>query len=124
MRPARLPRPIRLSAYALAVGVLLWLCLAPTDTLPQPENLSDKSEHTIAWFVLTALGLVLSPRRPLAIVGFALGLGVAVELLQMGMGFGRHGDWRDLVSDSLGVAIALAAWALLRRRLDPAPASP
>ncbi|MCR5878163.1 VanZ family protein [Phenylobacterium sp. J367] len=123
MLPARLPRPLRLGAYAAAVAVLLWLCLAPTESLPQPENLGDKSEHLIAWFVLTALGLALSPRRWRAIAGFALLLGLAIEVLQATLGFGRHGDWRDFVADAAGVLLALALFLPFRRRLDPAQAA-
>lgn len=122
LAPWRLPRPVRLGLYTLAVAVLLWLCLAPSETLPQPEGLSDKWEHAIAWFVLTAAGLVLAPRRWRAIIAFALVLGAGVEVLQATLPSGRHGDWRDLVADSLGVAAALALWLPLRRRLDPAPA--
>lgn len=122
LAPWRLPRRVRLGLYGAAVAVLLWLCLAPSETLPQPEGLSDKWEHTIAWFVLTATGLVLAPRRWRAIAGFALALGAAVEVLQATLPSGRHGDWRDLVADSLGVALAVALWLPLRRRLDPARA--
>jgi VanZ family protein len=122
MHPANLPRPLRLALYAGAVAVLLYLCLAPTGTLPE-AGLGDKWEHTIAWLVLAGLGLVLAPRRPRAIAAFSLGLGLGVELLQATMGFGRHGDGRDLVADSLGVVLAFAlAWGLRRVR-RPAGAS-
>ena len=40
---------------------------------------------------------------------------MAVEILQATMGFGRDGDWRDLVADTLGVAVALAIYALVQR---------
>lgn len=122
LAPWRLPRPVRLGLYAAAVAVLLWLCLAPSEILPQPEGLSDKLEHAIAWFVLTATGLVLAPRRWRAITAFALALGLGVEALQVTLGFGRHGDWRDLVADGLGVSGALGLWFVLRPRLDPAGA--
>lgn len=81
LNPARLPRPLRLAAFAVAVAVLLWLCLAPMDTLPQPQNLGDKAEHAIAWFVLTALGVILSPRRWRGVALFALALGAGIEVL-------------------------------------------
>lgn len=123
LAPWRLPRPARLGLYGGAVAVLLWLCLAPSETLPQPEGLSDKWEHGIAWFVLTATGLLLAPRRWRAIVAFALALGAGVEILQATLGFGRHGDWRDLVADSLGVGVALALWLPIRDRLDPSRAA-
>jgi VanZ family protein len=110
----RLPRPYRLALYALATAILLWLCLSPQEDLPSAP-MGDKIEHTIAWFVLTITGLLLSHHRPRAIAAFALGVGGAVELLQATMGFGRHGDWRDLVADALGVAVAMALYAVIER---------
>ncbi len=112
--PARLPRPLRLTAYAAATVVLLYLCLAPSRDLP-PEALWDKAEHAIAWFVLTSLGLILSPRRPRAIVAFTIGLGAAVEVLQAALPFGRDGDWRDLAADTVGIVLAYAVWLVWRR---------
>lgn len=111
MFPANLPRPLRLALYAAAVGVLLWLTLSPADELPK-VTLWDKAEHALAWFVLTATGLVLAPRRPRAIVAFALALGVLVEVLQGTMELGRDADWRDVVADSVGVAVAFALFRL------------
>lgn len=115
MRPDELPRPLRLAIYALAVAVVLYLSLAPTEGLPE-VNLWDKAEHALAWAGLTALGLVLSTRHGWAIPLFTLALGVAVEALQASLGFGRMGDWRDLVADAVGIAAVVAAWALFRRR--------
>ena len=114
MLPAHLPRPLRLALYGGAVCVLLWLCLSPSSSLPSVDA-SDKIEHLIAWFVLCATGLILAPRRPRAIAGFALGLGIAVEIAQATMGLGRNGDWKDFIADSLGVAIALGLYLLVRR---------
>lgn len=110
----RLPRPLRLALYAGATAVLLWLCLAPSEELPQ-VTMWDKFEHSIAWFVLTGTGLLLSPQRPRAIAAYALGLGALVEGLQATMGFGRKGDWRDLLADTVGVLAALAIYVLVRR---------
>src|SRR3546814_20150509 len=91
MHPSRLPRPVRLALYALAVAILLYLCLAPSEDLPSVEA-SDRFEHSAAWFVLTATGLILAPRRPRAIVAFAAALGVVVEVLQGLMPLGRPAD--------------------------------
>jgi len=72
--PYRWPRPIRLAAYALATMILLYMCFAPSNDLPK-VNIWDKEEHAIAWFVLAATGLMLSPRlasmltRPIRIAG-------------------------------------------------------
>lgn len=122
MVPYRLPRPIRLAAYALATAILLYMCLAPSDGLPT-VNLWDKEEHAISWFVLTATGLILSPRRPRGIALYAFGFGVFVEVVQGLMGFGRDADIHDVAADSVGIAAAfllyfaiLLAGAESRRR--------
>lgn len=116
--PSRLPRPLRLLVVAAATTVLLWLSLAPTEDLPGAGLVWDKAEHTVAYLVLMGLGMAFAPRRLHAFTIFALALGLAVEALQANMGFGRQGDWRDIVANSLGVVVGYAAWrwALRRRR--------
>ncbi len=111
--PHQLPGWVRQLGYAIAVAVLLYLCLAPTKMLPK-ETLWDKAEHSIAWFVLSAVGLVFWPWRPGRIAGFALILGAVVEVLQATMPLGRDGDWRDWVADLVGVSTALAIWLIAR----------
>src|SRR5205085_1959428 len=117
MLVTRLPRPARLALYTLAVAILLWLCLAPSNELPQP-GIGDKWQHSVAWMVLTVTGLALSSWRPRAIAAFALALGVAVEILQATMGLGRDGDWRDLVADAAGIAVGQALGWVERRVLE------
>lgn len=115
--PHRLPRRLRLGLYALASGILLLLCVLPQDELPDTGT-GDKPEHAIAWFVLTLTGYLLAPHRRWHIPAYALAFGAAVESLQATMGLGRNGDWRDLLMDALGVAIAIALFELsLRKRL-------
>ncbi|HEX5380547.1 MAG TPA: VanZ family protein [Phenylobacterium sp.] len=112
---SRLPRPIRLALYALATLVVLYMCLAPTRDVPGAERVWDKAAHAVTWAILAGSGLVLSPRRPRAIILFSLALGAGVEFLQMTMGFGRQGDWRDFAADSLGAGLALLVWMAIRR---------
>jgi VanZ family protein len=114
MLPSTFPRRVRLGLYALAVAILLVLCLTPSEDLPDPGT-GDRFEHMAAWFVLTLTGFVLAPRRRLAIPAFALAFGVVIEILQAVTPFGRHGDARDLVADVVGVALAGALWFGLRR---------
>lgn len=111
--PYRLPRPLRIAAYAAAAGILLYLCLAPSSDLPK-VRLWDKEEHAISWFVLTATGLILSPRRPRAIALFALGFGAFVEVVQGLMGFGRDADIHDVYADSIGIVAAFIPYLLIR----------
>ncbi len=114
MVPSRFPRPLRLGLYALAVLILLALCLTPSKDLPDPGT-GDRFEHMAAWFVLTLAGLVLAPRRRLAIPAFALAYGVLIEILQGITPFGRHPDPADVVADSVGVAVACLVFLALRR---------
>lgn len=114
LRPDRLPHRLRLGAYGFAVAVLLYLTLAPAQELPK-EHLWDKAEHAIAWIVLAGVGLAFWPARPRLIAGFAFCLGALIEVLQWAMPFGRDGDIRDLLADSVGIALALAAWSVVRR---------
>ncbi|HEX4711987.1 hypothetical protein [Phenylobacterium sp.] len=120
MVPSRLPRPLRLALYALATAILLYLCLAPSQDLPK-VTLWDKEEHAVAWLVLTATGLILSPRRPRAIAFYAFGVGVFVELAQWAMGFGRDADWHDVAADCVGIVVAFLVYGatllMARQRL-------
>lgn len=110
----RLPLPLRLGLYALATGILLYLTLAPSQALPE-VHLWDKAEHAIAWAVLAGTGLILFPRQAERVAGYALAFGVLVELLQWALPFGRDADWKDWAADAVGVAAALAVFALIRR---------
>jgi hypothetical protein len=112
--PHRLPRPARLALYALAVAILLLLCVLPSKELPDPGT-GDRFEHTAAWFVLTATGYVLAPNRRLAIPAFALVYGVFVEILQGLAPTGRHADPLDLLADAVGVGLAVALYLGGRR---------
>jgi len=112
---ARLPRRVRLGLYAVACLVLLYMTLAPEREVPGVGLIWDKAEHGSAWTVLTLAGLVLSTRRRWAIAVFALFFGAMVEVLQANMGWGRDGNWPDLVADTVGIAVAYLIWVLARR---------
>jgi len=116
MSPDRLPLLPRIVTFGFAVTVLLWLSLVPTKDLPK-ITFWDKAEHALAYLVLTGLGLILFPRRPISLIGGVLGLGVAIELLQAVMDLGRQGDWRDVIANSLGVACAATVVGLGRLAL-------
>jgi VanZ family protein len=114
MLPYRFPRPLRLALYALAALILLVLCVLPSEELPDTGT-GDRIEHTIAWFVLTATGYALAPKRVWAIPAFALVYGVALEILQGVAPTGRHSDPQDFVADAIGVGVAVAGFLLIRR---------
>ena len=114
MFPSRLPRPLRLALFGLAVLILLVLCLTPSARLPDPGT-GDRIEHTAAWFVLTAAGYLLAPNRSIAIPAFAVAYGAAIEVLQGAVGTGRHSDPADFIADCIGVMLAVAGFLVARR---------
>ena len=114
MTPARLPRPLRLAVFGACTATLLWLSLAPSEDLPK-ITFWDKTEHALAYLLLTLTGLLLFPKHPRLVVAVAITLGAGVEVLQSLMGFGRQGDWRDMVANTLGVAVATGCWMVVRR---------
>jgi len=113
---ARLPRRTRLAVYGGACLVLIYMTLAPGKDVPGVGITWDKAEHALAWAILTGAGLLLSTKRRWAIGAFTFLFGAAIEVLQATMGWGRDGDWRDLVADSVGIAAAYLVWSLMRRR--------
>jgi hypothetical protein len=110
--PYRLSRPKRLALYALATAILFVMCLLPTEKLPDPGT-GDRFEHTAAWFVLTATGYLLAPRRAFAIAIFAIAYGAVIEVLQGIEWTGRHSDPLDFAADVAGVGIAVVIYALV-----------
>src|ERR1051325_457229 len=113
MPPCRFPSHVRLGLYALAVLILLVLCVLPNKDLPDPGT-GDRFEHTAAWFILTVTGYVLAPNRRIAIPAFALVYGVAIEIIQGLTPTGRHSDPLDFVADVQGVALAVVLYVVAR----------
>ena len=111
--PSRFPRRVRLALYALAVAILLVLCVLPTRDLPDPGT-GDRFEHAAAWFVLTATGYILAPNRRLAIPAFAVAYGAFIEVLQGLTPTGRHSDPLDFLADLQGVALAVVLMLIWR----------
>jgi VanZ family protein len=109
-------RPLRL-LFTAALAAVLVLSLWP---LPEPSPLGtgwDKADHVAAFVALGLLGLPSWPAHRSRVLAGLLAYGALIELLQ-GFTVHRHGDWRDLVADAIGVGIAalvFARWQLRRR---------
>jgi VanZ family protein len=105
------------AAFWLAALAVLVLMLLPAEHVQRlPFNFWDKAQHSLAFGVLTLLGLLAwSQRRDRwrLLVGLVI-YGGAIEWAQHLTGW-RHGDWVDWVADSAGVAL-VAGLALARRR--------
>ena len=80
-----------------------------------PSNLPwDKASHTIAYFLITLLGLSAYPQRHLRIIVAVFTYGVCIEILQEYLPLGRTGEWFDLLANGIGMLIAYPFFIALR----------
>lgn len=114
-----IPRPLRLAVFGGAVAVILYLTLAPSNDVPGSSLIWDKAAHAIAFGLLVIVGLLMSTHRRWAVILGVLGLAVGIEIAQALMPYGRQGDWRDALADTIGIALGVGLWALARRRFKP-----
>ena len=102
--------------------VIFWLlCLAvilgavmPQSNSPQFFALADKVVHTVAFLVLTLVGLRAYPRKVSVMVVVLISLGGLIEILQ-GNTSTRSQEWEDLLDDTLSVELG----TLLAKQLWP-----
>jgi VanZ family protein len=108
--------PLWLGLWLGAIAAVVLACLLPGAELPA-IRVSDKLEHALAFFALSAAAVQLFLRgRPLAIVALGLlALGGAIELAQALLTTSRHMEAADVLADAIGVAAGVAlAWTPLR----------
>ena len=109
MKPFRHPR-LWLGLWALAIAVVIAVCLMPPPPLPPLPDNSDKVEHLLAYFVLAACVVQLFASRRallLAAVGLVV-LGIGIEIAQGLLTTTRAADPRDAVANTLGVVLGMA----------------
>ena len=112
----------------LWAGVILVLTLTPARDMPvTPEwkLLSfDTAAHAFVFAVLAFTASISAGRqlrfpalRQHELVAVAVGctaFGALIEVLQVAMQLGRHGEWSDLLSDTIGTLAGLGAARLIR----------
>jgi len=117
------PRLWWLIGWAL-VAFILYSTLAPSYDVPN-LHLWDKLEHAGAFFGVTLwFGGLIRRRRYALLALWMLLLGIAIELAQGYMGWGRDMDIHDVYADATGVAVAfallgagLSEWAVYAERI-------
>ena len=109
VKPFKRPK-LWLGLWALAIAVVIAVCLMPPPPLPSLPDNSDKVEHLLAYFVLAACAVQLvSGRRALAFAALGLVvLGLGIEIAQGLLTTTRAADPRDAVANTLGVMLGMA----------------
>jgi VanZ family protein len=118
------------SPYPTLLWTLVILVLTLTPAAEMPETPAwkllsfDTAAHAGVFAVLAVLAYpwvqtwAIRPRILVLLGGVALG--ALIEVLQYAMHLGRQAEWSDLLSDSIGVVLALLLIGVGRRRLAPA----
>lgn len=100
-------------AGAVVLIVLLTLMLVPVGTVEGTGLVWDKAAHFVAFgLILWSLGVMIRRLPRLWAALSAVAIGAAVEVAQQFTG--RDPSWGDLLADVIGVAAALALWAVWR----------
>jgi aminopeptidase YwaD len=107
----------------LWLAIMLVLTLTPAQEMPHTPNWKflsfDTAAHAGVFAVLAGLAWLwarLRWRHPASLVlAGCIGLGALIEVLQYTMHLGRHAEWTDLLSDSIGAALVLAIAGLAGR---------
>jgi VanZ family protein len=93
---------------AFFVGIAVYLCLVPEQELPGAFEFNDKLNHVFGHAAMAAYFSGLVPRRSWwKIFVFLLLLGIAIEVAQHYMQWGRQGDYRDVIANALGAVLGL-----------------
>jgi VanZ family protein len=103
---------LRLAPLWWGIGFGLGLAIVTGSLVPRLPDMmpmgSDKVWHFAGYGMLSFwfVGVLERRRYPLLAI-VMLSLGIAIEIAQHAMGMGRSADWRDIVANSLGIAVAL-----------------
>ena len=116
--PRGVSRAWLLGSLAL-VAFVVWASLKPGSDTPSRYPI-DKLGHWLAYFVLMAWFTGLHPRaRHWQVASVLLAFGLALEVAQHLMHWGRNADPLDMLANSLGIACGAllaaagtAEWAL------------
>ncbi len=119
LRPFARPR-LWLGVWVLGWALCIALSLLPPIPLDGPPD-SDKIGHFLAYFVLSAWAMaIFRTRRAQLLAALSLvALGLAIEWGQANLTATRHGDLRDALANTLGIALGFAlAFTPLARLLE------
>ena len=107
LKPLRHPR-FWLGLWCAAVLAVIVVCLIPPPPLDLPQN-SDKLEHLLAYFILSASAVQLfGSRRALCRVAVGLiVMGVGIEWAQGALTATRMADPMDALANASGVLIGM-----------------
>ena len=107
------PRLLRITFWA----ALLFAFTMAVIPAPPEFEVSDKLQHIVAFFVLTALAVLsYGNARPLAVFVSMAAFGAFIEIVQGRVSVHRDADVKDWLADMAAILVALViAWPIRHR---------
>lgn len=94
------------------------MALIPSADVPNPFNLWDKTQHALAFVVLTLTGRLTYPRKTKVVyIGLIL-YGASIEIMQSTLTTTRFGQVSDLLADSVGVGIGFIIYLAVQKTIQ------
>lgn len=91
------------------------MALIPSADAPNPFNLLDKTQHALAFVVLTFTGS-FSYQQKIKVIYIGLVLyGATIEILQSTLTTTRVGEASDFLADSIGILIGLILYLVTKK---------
>ena len=103
----------RFSLYSAIVSIYI-LAIIPLEIAQIATPLWDKTNHFIAFFVLSILIKLSYNIKSVKIFIYLLGYGVFIELSQLLLTTTRFGEINDVIADIIGTTIGLIVIYLFR----------
>jgi VanZ family protein len=103
---------IRIIAFWWFTALIIAASVMPAAHIPE-TGISDKVGHTLAYGVLTLLGLYAYPRYTAPVLAGVLVLGLALEGLQH-LTPTRTFEWLDVAANGAGIVLGLAIVGMSR----------
>jgi VanZ family protein len=94
------------------------MALIPIEDVPNPFNLWDKTQHALAFVVLTITGCLAYPKKTKVVyIGLIL-YGASIEIMQSTFTTTRVGEISDLLADTVGVGIGFIIYLVVRKTIQ------
>jgi len=103
----------RFALYSATVSIYI-LAMLPLEVAQIATPLWDKTNHFIAFFVLSILIKLSYNLQSIKIFIYLLGYGVFIELSQILFTTTRFGEVNDVIADIIGIIIGLVVIYLCR----------
>jgi len=107
-------RQVVKTLFWLALVVSYLLAILPQDEVPKLTPFGDKSNHFLAFAVLTVLLLMAYRVKYFSAFGWMLSYGIFIEVSQL-FTINRSSELLDVMADTIGIVIGIAVYKSIKK---------